>query len=201
MGWFSSSPSTDVKPTAQQLPTPTSPPAQLQPQPQPELQSQPPPPPQPPIDPDADFHAAFPHLAPTPADPNAPRSPPPPSLNSHQTTATSDLTSYPTTMSCSAAFDSAFYCSSLGGHFNDIYRYGQLRSCSEHWADWRFCMGLKSKSAEAKREAVQDRYRDKEEKVRGKKNSEDVWERRGPGESIVGAFSKAEEEGRRVEKS
>lgn len=60
-------------------------------------------------------------------------------------------------------------------------------------------MGLKSKSAEKSEEAVRDRYRDKEEKVRGKPNCEDVWTRRGPEERILHAFSKAEEEVRRVE--
>lgn len=97
-------------------------------------------------------------------------------------------------MSCRAAFDSAFYCTSLGGHFNDIYRYGQLRSCSEHWADWRFCMGLKSKGREEKEAAVQDRYRDKEEKVRGRANSEDVWRRRGERERVVEPFGRAGED-------
>ncbi|KAF2866910.1 hypothetical protein BDV95DRAFT_443293, partial [Massariosphaeria phaeospora] len=85
---------------------------------------------------------------------------------------------YPRTMSCRAAFDSAFYCASLGGHFNDIYRYGTLRACSEHWADWRFCMALKNRSADAAAEAVQQRYRDKEAKVLEGPNSEEVWTRR-----------------------
>ncbi|KAF2642662.1 hypothetical protein P280DRAFT_380544, partial [Massarina eburnea CBS 473.64] len=84
----------------------------------------------------------------------------------------------PTTMSCRAAFDSAFYCTSLGGHFNDIYRYGSLRSCSEHWADWRFCMSLKSYSSEAQANAVQDLYREKERKMKEKPNSENVWRKR-----------------------
>lgn len=35
----------------------------------------------------------------------------------------------PRSMSCRQAFDQAFYCQSLGGKFNDIYRHGQLRSC------------------------------------------------------------------------
>jgi hypothetical protein len=32
---------------------------------------------------------------------------------------------YPRQMSCRQAFDQAFYCQSLGGKFNDIYRYGE----------------------------------------------------------------------------
>jgi len=104
-------------------------------------------------------------------------------------------------MSCRAAFDSAFYCSSLGGHFNDIYRYGQLRSCSEHWADWRFCMSLSSTTAERKAMAVQEHFKEKVDKVRGKPNSEDVWRMRGPGEEVKNPFGRAEEEARRVEEA
>lgn len=96
-------------------------------------------------------------------------------------------------MSCRAAFDSAFYCSSLGGHFNDIYRYGQLRSCSEHWNDFWFCMRTKNSYSgrDVKERMVQDRYREKEEKLRNGPNSENVWDRRGAGEEVRGAFTAA----------
>jgi hypothetical protein len=96
-------------------------------------------------------------------------------------------------MSCRATFDSAFYCSSLGGHFNDIYRYGQLRSCSDHWNDFWFCMRTKNSYSgqHVKERMVQDRYRQKEEKLRSGPNSEDVWSRRGEGEEVRGAFSRA----------
>lgn len=60
-------------------------------------------------------------------------------------------------------------------------------------------MALKSRSAEAKAEAIQQRYRDKEAKLKEKPNCEDVWERRRPHEMIVEPFGKAEEEARRVE--
>lgn len=55
-------------------------------------------------------------------------------------------------------------------------------------------MGLKSRGREAKEAAVQDRYRDKEEKVRGRANSEDVWRRRMEGERVVDPFGRAGEE-------
>jgi hypothetical protein len=99
-------------------------------------------------------------------------------------------------MSCRAAFDSAFYCSSLGGHFNDIYRYGQLRSCSDHWNDFWFCMRTKNSYSgpDVKERMIQDRYREKEERVRSGPNSEDVWRKRGPGDEVRGAFSRAAEE-------
>jgi hypothetical protein len=50
----------------------------------------------------------------------------------------------PTEMSCRQAFDAAFYCQSLGGQFNNLYRYGGIRNCSENWKDFWFCMRTKS---------------------------------------------------------
>jgi hypothetical protein len=106
-------------------------------------------------------------------------------------------------MSCRAAFDSAFYCSSLGGHFNDIYRYGQLRSCNDHWNDFWFCMRTKNSYSgqDVKERMIQDRYREKEDKLRSGPNSEDVWSKRERGEEVRGAFtrpmSEAEGEGER----
>lgn len=99
-------------------------------------------------------------------------------------------------MSCRAAFDSAFYCSSLGGHFNDIYRYGQLRSCSDHWNDFWFCMRTKNSRSgqDVKERMVQDRYREKETKLKSGPNSENIWRKRGPGEEVKGAFMRPAEE-------
>lgn len=56
----------------------------------------------------------------------------------------------PTEMSCRQAFDAAFYCQSLGGQFNNLYRYGGIRSCSENWKDFWFCMRTKSYTPEQK---------------------------------------------------
>jgi hypothetical protein len=99
-------------------------------------------------------------------------------------------------MSCRAAFDSAFYCSSLGGHFNDIYRYGQLRSCSEHWNDFWFCMRVKNSYSgrDVKERMVRERYREKEEKLKQGATSEDVWRVRGENERVVGAFGMGKRE-------
>lgn len=152
---------------------------------------------QPPTAPhDPDFYAAHPHLAPpsfstsssststkhttSDATSTSTQSSDPPALDPH----------LPHTMSCRAAFDSAFYCSSLGGHFNDIYRYGQLRSCSEHWNDFWFCMRVKNSynPREVKEQMVQERYREKEERLRSGPNSEDVWRRRGGGGGGDGGF-------------
>jgi hypothetical protein len=139
---------------------------------------------------DPDFYAAHPHLT-------------PPSFSSTTSSAQQTASSaepdepldphLPRTMSCRAAFDSAFYCSSLGGHFNDIYRYGQLRSCSDHWNDFWFCMRVKNSynPRETKERMVQDRYREKEDKVRSGPSSEDVWRVRGESERVEGAFGMA----------
>ncbi|KAF4453628.1 Early meiotic induction protein 1 [Fusarium austroafricanum] len=86
----------------------------------------------------------------------------------------------PTDMSCRQAFDQAWACNSMGGQFNAVYRYGEMRSCSEHWDDFWFCMRTKSYSAEMREKAIRDYYRAKEftKYGPGKPSSEDVWESR-----------------------
>jgi hypothetical protein len=135
---------------------------------------------------DPDFYAAHPHLAP-PSFSTSSTQPTPTTTSSDEDALDPTL---PYTMSCRAAFDSAFYCSSLGGHFNDIYRYGQLRSCSEHWNDFWFCMRVKNSynPRDVKERMVQQRYREKEEKLKSGPNSEDVWRKRGAAERVEGAF-------------
>ncbi|KAF4341253.1 early meiotic induction 1 [Fusarium beomiforme] len=86
----------------------------------------------------------------------------------------------PTDMSCRQAFDQAWACNSMGGQFNAVYRYGEMRSCSEHWDDFWFCMRTKSYSPEMREKAIRDYYRAKEfaKYGPGKPSSEDVWESR-----------------------
>jgi hypothetical protein len=91
-------------------------------------------------------------------------------------------------MSCRQAFDSAFYCQSLGGKFNDIYRYGELKSCNDHWADFWFCMRIKSKAESVKKELIVERYKAKEDKIKSTPNSEDVWRARKPHEKLQNPF-------------
>lgn len=84
---------------------------------------------------------------------------------------------YPRTMSCRQQFDQAYYCQSLGGKFNDLYRYGGIRSCSEQWGAFWFCMRNRTLSEKAKEEEVREFYRERDE--RRKKewgSSEDIWE-------------------------
>lgn len=85
----------------------------------------------------------------------------------------------PTEMSCRQAFDLAWSCNSLGGQWNAVYRQGEMRSCSEQWDDFWFCMRTKSHTGETKARAVRQHYRNKEHAkyyAPGKHSSEDIWE-------------------------
>ncbi|KAK6825076.1 Early meiotic induction protein 1 [Apiospora arundinis] len=86
----------------------------------------------------------------------------------------------PTTMSCRQAFDAAFYCQGVGSQFHSIYRAGTVRSCSEHWDDFWFCMRNRTASGPRKEEAVRDYYRRREwnKYGPGRPSSADVWESR-----------------------
>ncbi|KAF2830471.1 hypothetical protein CC86DRAFT_367227 [Ophiobolus disseminans] len=190
MSWWSSS-STGADAAAQSQPPPQPPPQEFLSRPETQLLHPPTTPTSPPAPEtaphDPDFYAAHPHLAPSSFSTSSP--------NTASPTPTDEplSTHLPRTMSCRAAFDSAFYCSSLGGHFNDIYRYGQLRSCSEHWNDFWFCMRVKNSynPRETKERMVQERYREKEAKVLSGPSSEDVWRVRREGEGVEGAFGMA----------
>ncbi|KAK5172511.1 uncharacterized protein LTR77_002631 [Saxophila tyrrhenica] len=84
---------------------------------------------------------------------------------------------YPRTMSCRQAFDQAFYCQSLGGKFNDIYRYGHLQDCSEQWGAFWFCMRTRTLSGPEKEMQIREHYKQRDERKRGEfGSSEDVWE-------------------------
>ncbi|KAK0366024.1 hypothetical protein LTR94_004631 [Friedmanniomyces endolithicus] len=119
---------------------------------------------------------------PTPAEPPsyaepAP-APAPPRLNSDGTTNIHPTALYPRTMSCRQAFDHAFYCQSLGGKFNSLYRYGRLEGCSEQWGAFWFCMRIRTMGqGEGKEAAVRGYYAEREEKRRGERGagSEEVW--------------------------
>ena len=96
-----------------------------------------------------------------------------------------------TTVSCRAAFDSAFYCASLGGQFTSLYRYGQLRQCSQEWSDFWWCMrtnrGFMSDEERAKKVLERGVRREREKYGgEGRGSSEDVWERRR--RKVQGAF-------------
>ena len=87
---------------------------------------------------------------------------------------------YPKTMSCRQAFDSAFYCQSLGGQFVNVYRYGGIRNCSGEWGNFWFCMrtnrGLMNDEERAG--MIQEHYRKRETKYKNGPSCEDVWRMR-----------------------
>ncbi|KAM3547894.1 hypothetical protein MY1884_009397 [Beauveria asiatica] len=87
----------------------------------------------------------------------------------------------PTEMSCREHFDAAWGCNLLGGQWNAVYRDGRMRTCSDKWDDFWFCMRHRASSGPVKEEAIRTHYRNKEYQkyyAPGKANSEDVWEAR-----------------------
>ncbi|KAJ9133562.1 hypothetical protein NKR23_g10679 [Pleurostoma richardsiae] len=85
----------------------------------------------------------------------------------------------PTEMSCQQAFNQAFYCQSVGGQWTSVYRAGSMRSCSDHWDDFWFCMRTKAYAPKMREDAIRAHYRARElDKYHGKPSSEDVWRER-----------------------
>ncbi|KAI9747856.1 MAG: hypothetical protein M1815_003833 [Lichina confinis] len=93
---------------------------------------------------------------------------------------------FPSEMSCREAFDSAFYCQSPGGQFINVYRYGTLKDCSEHWGAFWFCMRNKSYKDAERRRRVRSHYHQRAAKYKTGPSSEDIWEART--EPLEGAF-------------
>jgi Protein of unknown function (DUF3128) len=90
-------------------------------------------------------------------------------------------------MSCRSAFDYAFFCQSFGGQWVNVYRYGELRSCSEHWHNFWLCMKANAyPEEEGKKKMIRDHYRKKAIRYKTGPSSEDVWEVRT--EPLRGAF-------------
>lgn len=84
---------------------------------------------------------------------------------------------YPRSMSCRQAFDQAFYCQSLGGKFNDLYRHGGIRSCSDQWSAFWFCMRVKNLGDNERGQVISEWYEKREERIKAERgSSEDVWE-------------------------
>lgn len=68
----------------------------------------------------------------------------------------------------------------MGGQWNAVYRYGAMRSCSDQWDDFWFCMRTKSYSGEMREKMIRAHYRNREyaKYGPGKPSSEDIWESR-----------------------
>lgn len=87
------------------------------------------------------------------------------------------LSSFPTEMSCSQAFDEMVACYSLGGQARHIYRYGGISYCSDRWAKMKFCLKMKNvwdDNERAKRIAKYHMEKLAKQKKEGG-SSEDVW--------------------------
>ncbi|KAJ5105180.1 hypothetical protein NUU61_002527 [Penicillium alfredii] len=110
---------------------------------------------------------------------------------------------YQDTMSCRTAFDYAFFCQSFGGQFVNVYRYGELRSCSEHWDNFWMCMKTRTWSDDLRKKAVRDHNRKKAIKYKTGPSSEDVWDvRLEPAkEAFQGDFAALEREMKAEEES
>lgn len=83
---------------------------------------------------------------------------------------------YADEMSCRTAFDYAFFCQSFGGQFVNVYRYGELRSCSEHWDNFWLCMRTRSWSDDLRRKAIRAHNQKKAIKYKTGPSSEDIWD-------------------------
>lgn len=70
-----------------------------------------------------------------------------------------------------------------------MYRYGELRSCSEHWDNFWLCMRMRGypDTAEHKKATIREHYRKKAVKYKTGPSSEDVWDMRM--EPLRSAFS------------
>lgn len=119
------------------------------------------------------------HFAPSPSgasEPTLSTSPAPAAVDTPLDISPNAL--YPRTMGCRQAFDQAFYCQSLGGKFNDIYRYGELRSCSDNWSAFWFCMRVRNLGDNERQEAIRDYYEKREGQIKKERggSSEDIWD-------------------------
>lgn len=83
---------------------------------------------------------------------------------------------YADEMSCRTAFDYAFFCQSFGGQFVNVYRYGELRSCSEHWDNFWLCMKTRQWSDNLRKKAIRAHNQKKAIKYKTGPSSEDVWD-------------------------
>lgn len=83
-------------------------------------------------------------------------------------------TKYPTSMSCTEAFDQLTACYSLGGQFRHYYRYGDFNPCATQLAKFKFCILNGSDPVQ-----VQQWYRSQLENNRLRRGSSDeVWQER-----------------------
>ena len=79
-------------------------------------------------------------------------------------------------LSCRTAFDYAFFCQSMGGQWTNLYRYGELRSCSHLWKEFWLCMRAKGYNEEDRRKIIKQHNIEKLKSFRKGPSSEDIWD-------------------------
>lgn len=103
-----------------------------------------------------------------------------------------DVSSFPSDMSIFAAFDEAMLCFAFGGQVRHYYRYGTWTLCEEARAKFKFAvmngtlsekpMDVESVAQNpremARREKVQDFYRQQLLKKKAEGSLEDIWNER-----------------------
>ncbi|KAG8863237.1 hypothetical protein FRC20_010821 [Serendipita sp. 405] len=80
------------------------------------------------------------------------------------------------TPSCMQLFQLVMGCNGIKNHVTNLYREGQMANCSEKWEDTKFCMSMRTKSPEERREAWLMRRAEWWAKRRTSGSSEDVWD-------------------------
>ncbi|KAF8483180.1 hypothetical protein JB92DRAFT_2763111 [Gautieria morchelliformis] len=80
--------------------------------------------------------------------------------------------------SCLSLLDDFFRCNVLGSQLRTIYRYGHAAQCRPKFDDFKFCMSLKTLSAEEKRLEWIRRRAEWWAERRLTRSSEDVWDMR-----------------------
>ena len=98
------------------------------------------------------------------------------------------ISPYPTSMSCTTAFDAAWFCQLPGGQFVNVYRYGSLRNCSDAWTRFWFCMRTNRgyMTEDERQERVRRYHQEREKRLLRGRSSEEVWEART--EKYTGVF-------------
>jgi len=66
-------------------------------------------------------------------------------------------------------------CYALGPQLRNLYRHGTYRDCTYKWADFKYCLSLKSEEMETRRELWVKRRAEWWAKRRVGPSSEDVW--------------------------
>ncbi|SCU95598.1 LAFA_0G01178g1_1 [Lachancea sp. 'fantastica'] len=83
-------------------------------------------------------------------------------------------TKYPSTMSCTEAFDQLSACYSVGGQFRNYYRFGDFNACTKQLEKFKFCILHGTDPVE-----IQRWYQKQaEQNAENCGSSEDIWQER-----------------------